>query len=311
MLLKLQICAVSDCGRPLTNYRDGRFCAIHHNYENKCGVQDCLHDALEDIPACEHHRQLYRQFETRFGRNRSMFTNRRQVRRRDAIAAGEVERQEWEPVPEQWDSTIKHFWQARHVKVVEIAVTACGIPVSHTKFPFSEGTNEIVRFMNDTWPSSHPERRPSFLAVDKGCQVMSTLDANGELIGNGGWMQTTRLKVDPWHYNGHQIDALCVNFCNPTDRRDPNLVQLLQEGNPREPQRADGHGRRAIGRRAADANAETFRRLFNFEASEHLNAWLEPFSATMTKMRPENHDIFLCIILRERANQVKSSSTPL
>jgi hypothetical protein len=223
----------------------------------------------------------------------------------------DAERQEWEPVPEQWDSTIKHFWQARHVKVVEIAVTACGIPVSHTKFPFSEGTNEIVRFMNDTWPSSHPESRPSFLAIDKGCQVMSTLDVNGELIGNGGWMETTRLKVDPWHYNGHQIDALCVNFCNPTDRRDPNLVQLLQEGNHREPQNADGHGRRAIGRRAADVNTERFRRLFNFEASEHLNAWLEPFSATMTKMRPENHDIFLCIILRERANQVKSNSTPL
>jgi hypothetical protein len=210
---------VPDCGGPLVNYRDGRFCEIHLPYEDKCGVQGCEQDALETIPACEHHQALYKQFETRFGRDRSMFANRRQVRRQNAIVTGEAERMEWEPIPEQWDSTIKHYWQARHIKVVEIAVAACGMPISHTKFPFAEGTTDIARFMNDTWPADSPERRPNFLSIDKGCLVMATLDVNDELTGINGWMATTRIKVDPWHYNGHQIDELCVKYCNPVCHR--------------------------------------------------------------------------------------------
>jgi hypothetical protein len=240
-----------------------------------------------------------------------MFTNRRQVRRQEAIATGEAERMEWEPIPEQWDSTVKHYWQARHIKVVEIAVAACGMPISHTKFPFAEGTTDIARFMNDTWPANNPERRPNFLGIDKGCQVMATLDVNNQLTGNHGWMRTTRIKVDPWHYNGHQIDALCIKYCNPTDRRDPNLVHFMPPAVPAAPQNAEGHGRRAVGRRAARAETGNYRRVFNFEASEQLNAWLEPFSATMTKMRPENHDVFLCIILKERADQIIAGSVPL
>ena len=51
--------------------------------------------------------------------------------------------------------------------------------------------------------------------------------------------------------------------------------------------------------------------MFNFETSEQLNAWLEPFSATMTKMRPENHDVLLCILLKEKADQVIAQSIPL
>ena len=304
-----QICSVEACGGPLTNYRDGRFCVTHLPYEDKCGIQGCEQDALPEIPACELHRPLYHQFEARFGRDCSMFSNRCQVRRRDAIAAGEAEPLAWEPAPVQWDSSIKHYWQARHVKVVEIAVAACGTPLSHTKFAFSEGTNDIARFMNDTWPVA---KRPGYLAIDKGCQVMTTLDTHGELWTPGGWYSTTKLKVDPWHYNGHQIDALCVKYCNPTDRHDPNLVRLLPQQDPPGVQNAEGYSRRALGRRMARGHAnENYQRLFNFEASEHLNAWAEPFSAVMTKMRPENHDIFLCIILKQKADQMMSSSLPV
>src|ERR1700683_2742092 len=67
--------------------------------------------------------------------------------------------------------------------------------------PFAEGTTDIARFMNDTWPADNPEHRPNFLSIDKGCQVMATLNVNNELTGNYGWMRTTSLKVDPWHYN--------------------------------------------------------------------------------------------------------------
>src|ERR1700685_60258 len=106
--------------------------------------------------------------EARFGQDRSLFSNCRQMYRQRAIDAGE-EWMEWEPAPAAWDPLVQHYWQAQHIKVVEIAMTACGIPLSHTKFPFAEGEQSIVRFMNDTWPATSPENRPTYFAIDKGC----------------------------------------------------------------------------------------------------------------------------------------------
>jgi hypothetical protein len=63
---------------------------------------------------------------------------------------------------------------------------------------------------------------------------MTTLDTRSELQTPGGWHSPTKLKVNPWHYNGHQIDVLYVKYCNPTDRHDPNLVRLLPQRDPPE-----------------------------------------------------------------------------
>ncbi|KZP21408.1 hypothetical protein FIBSPDRAFT_740505 [Athelia psychrophila] len=204
-----------------------------------------------------------------------------------AIDDGE-ECHDWEPAPEAWDSSIKHWWQARHIKVVKIAVTACRVPLSHTKFPFGEGEHSISRFMSDTWPADNPTGRPTYLGIDKGCKVMQTLHSENNLLPPNGWSATTNIKVNPWHYNSHQIDQLCITWCNPSDRRDPNLIEI-----------------------STAPNKNTFARSFNFKASEHLNAWLEPFSATFTKMRPDNHDLFMCIILQVRAEELKHSATSL
>lgn len=294
------------------NYRDGRFCQTHLPYQDKCGKKDCIADALPTLPACELHRILYLQWEARFGRDRSLFSNRCQMRRQRAIDAGD-ERHEWEPAPEVWDPAVEHYWQARHIKVVEIAVTSCGIPLSHTKFPFGEGEHSISRFMTDTWPANNPAGRPTYLGIDKGCKVMRTLRTEDNLLPPNGWLATTNIKVDPWHYNSHQIDDICIDYCNPNDRRDPNLIQLSaapDDTNIPGRARAQGHRSRAQARRG-DNNADTFARSFNFEASEHLNAWLEPFSATFTKMKPDNHDLFLCIILQVRAEELKRNCTLL
>ena len=115
-----------------------------------------------------------------------MFSTHCQVRRHEAIVAGEAEELEWELAPVQWDPAVKHYWQAHHIKVVEIAIAVCGTPLSHTKFLFAKGTNDIVCFMNDTWPPNHPEQRPGYLAIDKGCQVITTLDTCGELSTANG-----------------------------------------------------------------------------------------------------------------------------
>ncbi|KDQ58079.1 hypothetical protein JAAARDRAFT_129478, partial [Jaapia argillacea MUCL 33604] len=308
-----QICSYDSCGLPLVNYRDGRFCQGHATYERRCGIRECPHDALQDAPACDNHLALYRKFELHFGRDRSLFANRRQMRRMQAIQSGE-QRMEWEPAPEPWDAAIHHYWQAKHVKVIEIAVTTCGVPISHTKFPFDEGENNIADFMGATWPAHNQHTtRPTYLAIDKGCKVMTTLNTRQELQGAHGWMATTNIKVDTWHYNGHGIDDLCTTWCNPNDQHDPNLIQLTPDTAPTHRANANaarGQGRRAQGRQTA-VDGTRLQRAFNFEAAEHLNADLGKYSASMTKMKPENQDLFLCILLKEQADRIMASSVPV
>jgi hypothetical protein len=93
------------------------------------------------------------------------------MHRQRAIDGGD-DRMEWEPAPGHWDLTVKHYWQACHIKVVEIAVATCRIPLSRTKFPFDEGEHNIIGFMEGTWPSTGTRQQPTYVAIDKGCSVM-------------------------------------------------------------------------------------------------------------------------------------------
>lgn len=216
---------------------------------------------------------------------------------------------EWEPLPDDWDPTIKHYWQARYIKVIELAVATCGVPLKMTKFPFAEGERNVANFMNAAWPTL--EQRPTYLAIDIGCKVIRVLNTDENLDPPTGWLTTTNIKVDPFHYNGHGADSVCITLCNPNDRTDPNLIEAAPS-NPRAPYRADARSStsRAQARRAIAAQ-DPFKRSFNFEAAEHLNAWLEPFSATVTKMKPQNFDLFLCILLQLRAESLNRDSRPL
>lgn len=226
----------------------------------------------------------------------------------NAIGAGE-EQLEWEPAPEDWDSSIKHYWQARHIKVVELAVTACGIPISHTKFAFAKGENNMVSFMDATWPTH--QGRPTYLGIDRGCKVIVVLANNNNLYPPNGWLATTNIKVDPWHWNGHAVDDICVRLCNPNDRLNPNLVEIAPSSS-KTAYRSDARGAHSRATAGRTANIQgPYKRLFNMEAAEHLNAYLEPFAPTMTKMKPLNHDLFLCIVLQRRANRLRRLSTPL
>ncbi|KIJ30429.1 hypothetical protein M422DRAFT_187229 [Sphaerobolus stellatus SS14] len=189
----------------------------------------------------------------------------------------------WEPPIERWCPDIKHYWQARHIKTIEFAVGACGIPLAWTKFPIAEGEHEIIAFMNDVWPNLN--NRPHYIVIDKACRVMASLGVIGQLLPPHGWLATTQLKVETWHYTSHGIDDLCVEYCNPGDKIDPNLVD-------------------------ADNDAG-YRRLHNYVAAEHHNAWTQPYEATFTKMRPLNHALFMNILLTLRANNLMRKSVPL
>lgn len=109
-------------------------------------------------PALTDHLTLYRGWEARFGREELFHAVRRQIHREDAIEEGDKP-MDWEPPPDHWDATIKHYWQACHVTVIEIIVAACGTPISHTIFPFAEGENDIICFMTDTYSDTSPALR--------------------------------------------------------------------------------------------------------------------------------------------------------
>ncbi|KAF8583236.1 hypothetical protein K439DRAFT_1349111, partial [Ramaria rubella] len=198
---------------------------------------------------------------------------------------------EWEHPIATWDSNIKHYWQARHVKVIEFSVTACGIPLTHTKFPVTEGEHEIAQFMTDVWPPDQPAKRPGYIVIDKACKVMLTLNQRNELLPPDGGLATTRLKVEMWHYTCHGINELCVSWCNLGDRHDPNLIHVLTiTPAPDNQPNAQGHSCRA---------------------PKHLNAWLKLFGATLTKVKPNNQDMFLNIILTLHARMIMDESDAL
>lgn len=139
------------------NNRDGCFCHIHLEYEQKCSIRECLQDALHNMPACEEHKALYREFEARFGCDQSgtLHGHHNRMGRQLEVQNGERKALPWEPPVEQWHPDVQHYWQARHIKTVEFAVGACGVPLAWTQFPIAEGEREIIDFMNEAWPLQH------------------------------------------------------------------------------------------------------------------------------------------------------------
>ena len=122
--------------------------------------------------------------------------------------------------------------------------------------------------------------RPSYIAIDKACQVMQ------KAINNGSWEQwrlTTRFIVDSYHYINHKAeDVLCRTWCNPapSDGSAPNLVG----------QHVDEKG-----------NVHQFRE-FNTEACEQLNSWLGGFESILKRMTVHNFNWFLHAMLFYHCN---------
>jgi hypothetical protein len=92
------------------------------------------------------------------------------------------------------------------------------------------------------------------------------------------WKNTTRFIVDSYHYINHrQTDDLCWTFCNPAPLNGsaPNLVVVEQDrfGHPH------------------------YKRAFNTQACEQLNAWLGGFESILKRMSTGNFNWFLHTML--------------
>jgi hypothetical protein len=92
------------------------------------------------------------------------------------------------------------------------------------------------------------------------------------------WKDTTWFIVDSYHYiNHHTTDYLCRKYCNPAPLNGsaPNLVGVEKDkyGQPH------------------------YKRAFNTQASEQLNAWIGGFETILKRMTAGNFNWFLHAML--------------
>jgi hypothetical protein len=130
-----------------------------------------------------------------------------------------------------------------------------------------------LNFLEQVYPDE--EDWPDYICIDKACMVVRTAITNGKW---NEWKQTSRFIVDMYHYVNHRTsDYLCRKWCNPAPLNGsaPNLVVV-----------------------ATDRNGNSYyKRAFNTQACEQLNAWLGGFESILQRMTPANFDWFMHTML--------------
>jgi len=175
--------------------------------------------------------------------------------------------------------TRDHFIPPR-MYCVETICAPFGVVIGWAKFVKSESPTNILNFLESVYPTE--ESRPSYICVDKACLVLRTCVSNGSWET---WKKTSRFIVDSYHYTNHSAtDNLCRKWCNPAplDGSAPNLVVVEN----------DAHGR------------PYYKRAFNTQACEQLNAWLGGFEQILKRMTSGNFDWFLHTMLVYHTSQV-------
>ncbi|KAF8992585.1 hypothetical protein BDQ17DRAFT_1392809 [Cyathus striatus] len=153
-----------------------------------------------------------------------------------------------------------HYFTAPRFYCVETLCAPCGAVIAWTKFTKSEGPGNIMRFLDHVYPTL--ESRPSYVCIDKACVVLKNAVLNGAWRI---WSLTTRFIVDSYHYINHRTtDYTCRKWCNPAPLNGsaPNLVVVEN----------DIHGR------------PHYKRAFNTQACEQLNAWLGGYQNMLNRM---------------------------
>ncbi|TDL17112.1 hypothetical protein BD410DRAFT_816582 [Rickenella mellea] len=161
--------------------------------------------------------------------------------------------------------TVDNFFTAARFYCVETICAPCGVVIAwKTK---AESPTNILNFLERVFPTA--ELRPNYICIDKACAVLRTAWANGSW--DRIWKHTTRFIVDSYHYINHRTtDYLCRTMCNPAPLNGsaPNLVVVEYDND----------------------NNPHYKRAFNTQACEQLNAWIGGFQSVLNKMTPTNFD---------------------
>src|ERR1700760_2181847 len=156
---------------------------------------------------------------------------------------------------------------------VETICAPCGVVIAWTKFAKAESPTNILTWLETVYPTE--ESRPSYICIDKACAVLrhSIVDGSWER-----WSKTNQFIVDSYHYTNHFVSNFtCRKYCNPApaDGSAPNLVIAAydKKKNP------------------------YYKRAFNTQACEQLNAWLGGYESILRKMTAGNVNWFLHTML--------------
>jgi hypothetical protein len=215
----------------LANARGGSLCP-HHEIVlgNQCRVRDCLNPRKQNTEACIVHQDMWEKHKQTHSRDHLMGVRRMLQRPQEPQPWQTQQNRPHQPHDEEAPDLVrKHFFSPARSYCVETIVAPCGVVIAWTKFERSESPTNILNFLKTIYPTL--ESRPSYICIDKACQVLRTCIAKRSW---DEWKKTTRFIVDSYHYTNHKAtDGLCSKYCNPSpsDGSAPNLVQLARDKN--------------------------------------------------------------------------------
>ena len=270
-------CALEGCTEDLAKVRGGVFC-VQHELErgHLCRMHNCSSPKVPLTHTCTQHQNRWYHHVVRYGRQ-SLLGIRWLVRRT------EEERLAWLPAinrqVQQHDARANeanrrdNYFVAGRFYCVETICAPCGVAIAWTLFDKSESPTQILNWLESVYPTA--DLCPSYICIDKACMVLCTAISNGSW---NIWQQTSRFIVDSYHYINHRTsDYLCRKWCNPAPLNGsaPNLVVVENDihGNPH------------------------YKRAFNTQACEQINAWIGGHQSILNRMTPNNFKWFLHALL--------------
>jgi len=272
-------CAFEDCTANLANNQNGVYCAVHEQeLGHLCHVINCQNVKTPQGLACIQHQAQWQSHVIRFGRSNLLGVQR-------LLRRNEHERLPWvpeyththiphdQPEPQQARQQLKHHFVAPRFYCVETICAPCGVVIAWTKFAKAESPTNILDFLESVFPEE--SAHPNYICIDKACLLLRHAVASGRW---NLWKDTTCFVVDSYHYINHRTtDYLCRKYCNPAPLNGsaPNLITVAYDkyGHPH------------------------YKRAFNTQACEQLNAWLGGFETILKRMSTGNFNWLLHTML--------------
>ena len=232
-------------------------------------VKDCTHDKITGTQACRQHQSEWNAFQREH--KRQGLPGAWKIHRQHQIGPNQTRHDESES--EEEATHLKNYFTPKRFYCVETICAPCGMIIAWAKFDRAESPTNILQFLADVYPNE--QSRPDYICIDKACLVLRTAVRNNSWTE---WKKTTRFIVDVFHYTNHRKDDyLCRKYCNPAPLNGsaPNLVVVATD--------SQGH--------------RYYKRAFNTQACEQLNAWLGGFESILRRMTIHNFNWFLHTML--------------
>ncbi|KAF9496404.1 hypothetical protein BDN71DRAFT_1505718 [Pleurotus eryngii] len=277
-------CAMQGCVKALLNAQTEVFCEEREEaMAGRCWMKNCDQDKIGDTQACQEHQPQWARFCRQYANTlllgiQQMLRRAQKERQPWLPCAGEEEALEHDDLEEQENEEVSgtkynNYFSASRFYCVETLCAPYGVVIAWHKFAKAEGVAKILQFFEDIYSNTH--FCPSYIAIDKGCALLKHIVKQGHWHA---WEPTTWIIVDSYHYINHQTtDHLCQTWCNPAPLNGdaPNLVMVAnnKQGNP------------------------YYKRAFNTQACEQLNAWIGGFQTVLNQMTVNNFDFTMHVLL--------------